>query len=214
MKNKFIFDFDGTLMDSMYVWDTVDYEFLEYVGVPKSEIPDNLPEVFKAKSLWEAAEYFIDTFHIAMRPELVCSKINDLIEEKYRFEIEPKPGVIAFLEKHKDKEMCIATATDQYLVEYALRRTGLGKYFSFIITSVEVGNSKREPDIFLQAAERLNAKIEDCIIFEDSPHALQTAKLAGFYTVAVKDESFLTEEETIRRNSNQYVSDLNEVIFS
>lgn len=208
MKDTFIFDFDGTLMDSMYIWNMVDYAFLKSKGIPDDEIPDNLSEIFKPKSLWEAAEYFIEEFRLSMQPEQVCNEINDLTESEYRYKVVPKEGVLEFLEKHKDKRMCIATATDSYLVEYALERNHMEHYFDFIITSSDVGNSKREPDIFLQAAERLGSPIKNCVVFEDSFYALQTAKKAGFYVVGLEEKGNQSDEERMKKTADCFVSNL------
>ena len=162
-------------------------------------------------SAFDAAKYFIAEFGMKLSPQQICNEINEMIEEKYKLEIQPKEGVLEFLLQNKDRKMCIATATDRHLVEFALKRLGLDKFFKFIITSSEVGCSKHKPDIFIKAAGRLGLEADDCVVFEDALHAIKSAKLAGFYTVGVYEKCFESEQETIKNYADQYVCNLSEV---
>jgi HAD superfamily hydrolase (TIGR01509 family) len=209
MKKALIFDLDGTLLDSMSAWDTVGLEYLKLKGA--GNIPSNLVELLRPMSLIDAAEYFIAEFGIKRSTQEICDEIDALIEHKYRFEFQPKEGVREFLSKNKDRKMCIATATDKHLVELALKRLGLDKYFKFVITSAEVECSKQKPDIFIKAAGRLGLEACDCVVFEDALHAIQSAKLGGFYTVGVYEKCFDNEWEIIKKHADQYVCNLCEV---
>lgn len=211
MKKALIFDLDGTLLDSMSAWDTVGLEYLIHKAI--DHIPSNLMELLRPMSAIDAAKYFIAEFGIKLSPQQICDEINEMIEEKYKLEVQPKEGVLEFLLQNKDRKMCIATATDSHLVEFALKRLGLEKYFEFIITSTDVGCSKQKPDIFIKAAEKLGLEACDCIVFEDALHAIKSAKLGGFYTVGVYDKSFESEQETIKNYADQYVCNLNDVIL-
>jgi len=211
VKKALIFDLDGTLLDSMSAWDTVGLEYLIHKAI--KDIPSNLMEIFIPMSIVDAAKYFIAEFGIKLSPQQICDEINEMIEEKYKHEIQPKEGVLEFLLQNKDRKMCIATATDKHLVEFALKRLGLEKYFEFIITSSEVGCSKQNPEIFIKAAERLGLESGDCVVFEDALHAIKSAKLGGFYTVGVYDKCFESEQETIKTYADQYVCNLCEVIL-
>ncbi len=209
MKKAFIFDLDGTLIDSMGAWDTVGHEYLASKCI--TDVPDNLREILTPISITESAEYFINTFGISGSVGQVCDEINEVIAQKYRHTFALKEGAAEFLERHRDKKCCVATATDRHLVELVLERLGIARYFDFIITSTEVGSSKQQPDIFLQAAERLGAQVDECVVFEDALHAVKTAKAAGFYTVGVYDRCFEDSAEEIRQYADQYVTDLRTV---
>ncbi len=211
MKKALIFDLDGTLLDSMSAWDTVGLEYLNLKAI--NHLPPDILEVFRPMSAFDAAKYFIAEFGIKLSPQQICDEINEIIEEKYKHEIQPKEGVPEFLSQNKGRKMCIATATDKHLVEFALNRLGLGNYFEFIITSSEVGCSKERPDIFIKAAERLGLEPENCVVIEDAPHAIKSAKLGGFYTVGVYDRCFESEQEAVKSYSDQYVHNLSEVIL-
>ncbi|HWQ72255.1 MAG TPA: thiamine phosphate synthase [Desulfitobacteriaceae bacterium] len=206
-KKGFIFDLDGTLLDSMTVWDNLAEEYLSGKGV--QNIPLNLKEILKPKTLLEAAEYFIENININLPPEQIVEEINLMIEEKYKFHFNAKEGVLDFLENNKHLKMCVATATDKHLVEHALKRLEIDEYFDFIITSREVGNGKQNPDIFLNAAEKLGLAIDEVVVFEDALHAIVTAKSAGFYTVGVYETAFANDHEEIKQIADCFIDNLN-----
>ncbi len=206
-KKGFIFDLDGTLLDSMTVWDNLAEEYLSGKGV--QNIPLNLKEILKPKTLLEAAEYFIENININLPPEQIVEEINLMIEEKYKFHFNAKEGVLDFLENNKHLKMCVATATDKHLVEHALKRLEIDEYFDFIITSREVGNGKQNPDIFFNAAEKLGLAIDEVVVFEDALHAIVTAKSAGFYTVGVYETAFANDHEEIKQIADCFIYNLN-----
>ncbi|MGE5629604.1 MAG: HAD family hydrolase [Caulobacteraceae bacterium] len=204
----FIFDLDGTLLDSMGIWDNIGEEYLRLKGV--DNIPQNMKEILKLMSLLQAAEYFIESFHINLSPHQIMDEINMLIEDKYKYHVGLKDGVHEFLEKNRELKMCIATATDKPLVEFALKRLNIYKYFEFIITSTEVGSSKQNPDIYIKAAEKLGLPLSEVAVFEDALHAIETAKSANFYTVGVYEAVFEQDKEKIKQTADCYIINLNE----
>ncbi len=203
-----IFDLDGTLLDSMGAWDNIGDEYLVLKGI--RDIPLTLKEALRPMSLLEAAEYFISDFGIPLSRERIMGEINLMIEDKYRYQIEIKKGVREFLEKHSHLKMCIVTASDRHLVEYALKRLEIDRYFSFIITVTETGMTKQSPEIFIKAAEKLGFPTHEVIVFEDALHAIKVAKQAGFYTVGVGEAVFEREREKIMEAADWYVENLSE----
>ncbi|MDD2233794.1 MAG: HAD family phosphatase [Desulfitobacteriaceae bacterium] len=204
-----IFDLDGTLLDSMADWDNIGGEYL--IGKGIKNIPQNLKEILKPKSLSEAAEYFIQDIKLNLPPEQIMDEINLLIEEKYKFRFNPKDGALDFLENNKHLKMCIATATDKHLVEHALKRLEIDEYFDFVITSREVGNGKQQsPDIFIKAAEKLGLAIDEVVVFEDALHAIITAKSAGFYTVGVYETAFEDDHQEIQQIADVFIDNFSE----
>jgi thiamine-phosphate pyrophosphorylase len=203
-----ILDLDGTLLDSMGVWDNIGAEYLRSEGV--EPIPATLWETLKPMSLLQAAEYFISEFGLLRTPRQVMDGINSMIEDKYKYEVELKEGVREFLEKNRGLKMCIATETDRYLAECALKKLGIERYFDFVITSAETGGSKQSPEIYRKAAERLGLAVEEIIVFEDALHAVKAARSAGFYTVGVRERVFEDDREKIRETADFCVENLNE----
>lgn len=200
-----IFDFDGTLFDSMFIWDSVGEIYLRSLG---KEPKPSMREDVRALSLYQSACYFRKEYDLSISPEEIMAGINRTIEHFYIHEVLPKPGVVTFLEQMKRAgiPMCIATASDRYQIEAALSRCGMSHYFDAIFTCSEVGHGKDEPVIFREAMEHFGADRSATVVFEDAIHAIQTAKDDGFAVVAVFDNSEKRQKE-IRDLSDCYLAD-------
>jgi HAD superfamily hydrolase (TIGR01509 family) len=183
-----IFDLDGTLFDSMFMWDAIAATYLESRGItPK---PD-LNEKVKSKTGRQVARIFRRDYGLRQSPDEIIDGFNALLAGFYADKVQLKPGVSNMLEalKKRGVAMCIATATDRHLVEAGLRRTGIIDYFGRIFTCTEAGAGKELPDIFQQALRFLGTDIADTVVFEDAFYAVRTAKRAGFTVAAVNDVS-------------------------
>lgn len=181
-----IFDFDGTLFDSMFIWDTAGEVYLRSIGIEPKE---DLQTVLKPMSLIQSATYIREKYGVSLTVEEIMNGINHTVEEFYFHTAQPKEYVVALLEQMKEQcvRMCIATATDRYQVEAALKRCGMDSFFSEIFTCTDVGHGKDEPVIFQKAMEYLGTTKENTVVFEDAYHAAKTAKADGFIVVAVFD---------------------------
>ena len=191
-----IFDFDGTLFDSMFIWDTAGEVYLRSIG---KEPEDDLQKILKPMSLLQSAEYVREKYHIPLSVEEIMDGVNRTVEGFYFHTVEPKPGVIDFLEElhRRNIKMCIATATDRYQVEAALQRCGMLRFFSEIFTCTEVGRGKDRPDIFRRAMEHLQTERRTTAVVEDAYHAIHTAKQDGFLVVGVYDSHESRQQELL-----------------
>ena len=183
-----IFDFDGTLFDSMYIWDLAGQRYLQTLGLRAS---DQLQEEIRTLSLYQAACHIRSSYHLSQSVEEIMDGINDTVEQGYRFDILPKPGVCDFLKTLRSRgvKLCIATATDRYLIDAALARCGMGHLFSGIFTCTEVGAGKDSPEIYRRALAHLGTERANTLIFEDAQHAAATAAQDGFSVCGVYDAS-------------------------
>ena len=181
-----IFDFDGTLFDTMFIWNTAGETYLRSIGIEPRE---DLRKVLKTMSLLQSATYIREKYAVELTLEEIMDGINRTVEDFYFYTVQPKECVITLLEQMKVKgiKMCIATATDRYQVEAALKRCGMESFFSEIFTCSDVGHGKDEPIIFQNAMDYLGTTRENTVVFEDAYHAAKTAKADGFVTVAVYD---------------------------
>ena len=181
-----IFDLDGTLFDSMFIWDTAGEIYLRSIGIEPRE---DLQKVLQPMSLLQSAQYIRECYQIPLTVEEIMDGVNRTVEGFYFHTVQPKEGVVAFLEQMKAQgiKMCIATATDRYQVEAALKRCGMESFFSEIFTCTDVGHGKDEPIIFQNAMEYLGTTKANTVVFEDAYHAAKTAKKDSFITVAVYD---------------------------
>lgn len=206
-----IFDLDGTLIDSMKVWNNVDRKFLCECGI--YDPPENISDIVKKMTIAESSKYFISEFSLDYSIEYVINRIEELVRIEYEENILLKPDVIEVLDYlKKNKIPCgIATATYKRLAEAVLKRHGIYDRFRFVLTDVEYPMGKTSPDIFLGAAERMGFLPYEVIVAEDSLHCIETALKAGFFTVGVYDESSLTDQEAIAEKSDAYVMRLGDI---
>lgn len=206
-----IFDLDGTLLDSMFIWDTIGEDYLRSLG---KEPHEDLKETFMTLTLEEAAEYYREHYGVTLSVKEIVDGVNAMVEGIYRTRVALKQGVADFLAQLKDNgtRMCIATVTDRYLVEETLDRLGILQYFSEIFTCAEVGYGKDKPIIYRKALEHLGTKKEETYVFEDLPFALKTAKDDGFRTVGVYDRHENCQEE-LKQLANYYILDFTDPIL-
>ena len=206
-----IFDFDGTLLDSMFIWDTIGEDYLRTLG---KEPHEDLKETFMTLTLEEAAEYYREHYQVTLSVTEIVDSINAMVEGIYRTKVTLKPGVMAYLRLLKERgvKMCVATVTDRYLVEDTLERLGILHYFSEIFTCAEVGYGKDKPIIYQKALEHLGTAKEETFVFEDSLFALETAKTDGFPTVGVYDMHESRQEE-MKRLADCYVRSFEEPVL-
>ena len=205
-----IFDVDGTLLDSMFIWDTIGETYLRSIGYQPKE---NLNETFKNMSLHQAARYYQTEYGVTQSIDEIMDGVNAMLERYYRFEVPLKPGVAELLERLRQNgvKLCIATATDRHLVEAALDRCGVLSCFGEIFTCNEVGHGKDEPDIFEEALRFLGTRREETLVFDDALYAVRTAKEAGFPVAAVYDSHERSQAE-VRARSDLYLEDLTQLV--
>jgi len=210
MKKFAIFDLDGTLLDSMYVWKDAGALFLREKGIVA---PSNLYDELKAMSLKQAASYLNNHFQLSLSTSEIMEGIKGVIEKQYAEEVQLKPFVREYLQHLKACyiRMCIVTASEYTHAIAALKRLEVWEYFDFILTCSEVGYGKDNPIIFQLAAQEWGVTPQEVIVFEDALHAIETAKAAGFFTVGVYDESAKDDTEKIKRIADLYTNNLNEV---
>lgn len=205
-----IFDLDGTILDSMSMWDNLGANYLKSVGkTPKDDISERLKEM----SLQTAAQYFIDEYGVDKTQEEVCQGINQMSEDFYKNEALLKEGVIEFLDylKANNVRICLATATDRYLANAALNKNNAKDYFEEIFTCTEVGESKSSSKIYDEAIKFLGTDKESTYIFEDILFAMQTAKKAGYNVAGIYDRFSHKDMDNIKDLADIYFMSYSEM---
>lgn len=183
-----IFDADGTLLDSMSFWESTVYDMLSQFGVAAD---DALIKKLAPMSMYEGAVYLKEKYSLGISPEEFIEQENRLVEDFYSKRVMLKDGVRELIEMLADRKtpMTVASATDKYLIENALRHTGLLHYFTKVLSCSDIGEGKSSPAIYYSACSAMNTAPASTAIVEDSPDALCTAKRAGFVTVGIYDKS-------------------------
>lgn len=201
-----IFDMDGTLLDSMHLWENVGPNYLRRQGIA---VPPDLRERMQPAMLRDIAVYFHDELKLPYSVQEIIDGVYAMIGDAYRYEVQLKPGALDFLQALKEQgvRLCVATATDRPMVEAALQRLAVAPLLDFILTCSEAGANKNSPDIFLQSMARLDTTQADTVVFEDAWHALCTAKAAGFRVAAVADRATAARKEEIRALADWYIED-------
>ena len=204
-----IFDLDGTLLDSMGMWQNVCDEYLERNGLGAQ---GKLSEEFRTMSLDRSSHYIKEAFKLDKSAQQIFDEIIDMVEERYTSTLPLKDGAYDFVKKlYEDgTKICVATASMRHLVERAMKRTGLAELASGIFTCSEAGAPKTEPAVFLQAMEFLGTKPEETWVFEDSLLAIKPAKSIGCKVCAVYDDSNADTTEPIKELADVYIKSFTE----
>ena len=205
-----IFDIDGTLLDSMPVWENAGARYLATLGI---KARSDLKERLDALSLPEGALYMQTEYKLSVTIEEILEGVNQVVKDFYFKEAVLKPGVCDLIQKLKKNQvrLIIATATDAEMAKSALIRNGIWKYFDGMITCEEAGAGKTSPKVFELAREHLQTKKEETWVFEDSLYAVKTASKAGFPVCSIYDAYSRDNTEEIRTFSDIYVKDFYEI---
>ncbi|HYE12336.1 MAG TPA: HAD family phosphatase [Patescibacteria group bacterium] len=206
-----IFDVDGTLVDSMWIWKQVDIEFLARRNI---ELPVDLQKDIEGMSYTATAEYFRERFQLPETVEEIKEEWREMADDFYNNRIPLKAGVKELLQIIKENRLKIgiATSNSRELVETMLKKHEIGEYFDGIRTSCEVPRSKPFPDVYLQAAEDLCVKPGECLVFEDTVAGATAAKAAGMRVVAVYDEISAESRQHLEQLAELYIMDFNKFI--
>ncbi|WP_298837055.1 HAD family hydrolase [Clostridium sp.] len=199
-----IFDMDGTMMDSMPAWKNLGRDYLIGKGI---KVPQNLNVITNDMSMTESANYFQKELGVNDNVQKIMSDINELIEDKYKYEMPLKPYVNEYLLKLKREGiiMCVVTATPLQLAEAALKRLKVLEYFTFVLCCDEVGVGKSEPDSYYFATKKMETELSDVMVYEDADYAMKTAKDAGFYTIGVYDKATGKSKNEMQLLCDRYI---------
>lgn len=205
-----IFDLDGTLIDSMWVWGKIDEDYFKNRNMA---LPENLKSQIEHLSFDDTANYFRTNFGILDTIEEIKKEWTDFAYVEYLNNVKLKPGVIEFLSllKTLNIKIGLATSNSKALLEAVLQANDIYHYFDSITLTDEVSRGKNFPDVYLLAAEKLGVKPEECIVFEDILPAVKGAKAAGMKVVGVYDDFSKEQREDIINHADMYIIEYHEV---
>lgn len=207
-----IFDMDGTLIDSMKMWENIASDYLKQKGI----IPeDNLGFILKNMSMQQGTDYVIEKYCMQETSKEMIEGINALIIDKYKNELVAKDGVVELIEAlaKKNVKMCVATASEYHLAQLCLKRIGVLKHLRGIYSCGDIGVGKDDPKFFEYTLDKLGTSKDKTYVFEDSLYAIETAKRVGLKVVAIYDEASKKDEKDLKEMADIYITTMKELLL-
>ncbi len=210
-KEAVIFDLDGTLVNSGFVWHKVDLDFFGKRGM---KIPNDYLTKINSMSFYETAKFTKSEYNIEETIEEIMKEWYDMAAYEYANDVRLKAGAAEILEmlKSMDIKIGLATATSDKLFVPCLKNNNVYDYFDTYVYGDEVKRSKEFPDIYLLCAERLGVEPEKCIVFEDIPRGIRGAKKAGMKTCGVYDEYTSFEWDILKETADVCIRSLTDLL--
>lgn len=206
-----IFDFDGTLVDSMPAWAGGILQMLDDNGV---SYPDNIVEIITPLGTAGTVKYLREQLGLKLSDEEIMQWLKEYYIPRYLYEIPIKPGVKEFLEKLSAQgvSLNVLTASGHDTVDPCLKRVGIFDLFDNVWSCDDFEKSKTDPSIYTDAVGRIGVDISSVAFFDDNIGAVQTAKKAGLYTVAVYDESSDGLKDEMKQIADLYIDSFEQLI--
>lgn len=207
-----VFDLDGTLLDSMDIWENIDIAFLKKRGLP---VPSGYVTEICARSFIEAAEYTIDLFHLSESVDAIIHEWNEMAAYEYAHNVTLSPFAADYLRqlKHAGVKLAVATGLPQTLYEPCLKKNGIYELFDVLCSTDDMARGKEYPDIFVHCADRLGVAPEQCLVFDDVLPAVRSAKQAGMMVYGVFDKYSEHNMEEIKKIADGYLFDFHSAPF-
>lgn len=206
-----IFDLDGTLLDSTWIWTKIDEDFLGKHGF---DVPEDYSQAVSSMGFSDVAVYTIKRFGLNLKKEDVMAEWDAMAHEAYAHEIRLKQGTVELLKWLRKERIPagIATSNSRSLFEPCLKNNGVYELFHSFTETGDVERGKEFPDVYIKAAEKLGAAPQHCIVFEDIIPALNGARKGGFVTVGVKEEKWAYGRELLCASCDYVVEEIHDAI--
>ncbi len=206
-----LFDLDGSLVDSMWIWHEIDIAYLGSFGIP---LPEGLQADIEGMSFSETAEYFKERFSLPDSVETIKAAWNQMAWDQYTYHVPLKAGAREFVKYCKEAgiRLGIASSNSRVLVEKVMQVHGLLEAFDGIVTACDVEKGKPAPDVYLEAARVCGVSPDKCLVFEDIVPGILAGKAAGMKVCAVWDAYSEYQDAEKRRISDYFIKDYHEIL--
>lgn len=211
MKQYYLFDMDGTLVDSMDAWSGVMVQILKEEQIPQ---PDGLIRTITPLGYRGTAHYYIDCLGLSDTEDHLIARMLDKAVYQYTHHVPAKAGVKEYLLQLKAQGCScnVLTASPHDTTDVCLQHNGLYDLFDHVWSTDDFGLSKGSPEIYHRAAERLGCTIDDIVFFDDNLLALTAAKKAGLEVVGVYDKFSREDRESIRQLVHRYIDSFSQLL--
>ena len=206
----YLFDFDGTLVDSMPTYGALMLRILDEHHIPYG---DDMIKIITPLGFVGTADYFIGMGLDRTREELVALMTAYAVDA-YTHRVPAKPHVIETLQalRARGDSLNVLTASPHDTLDPCLRRLGILDLFDNVWSCNDFGTTKADPAIYVQAAARLGVPVDEVIFLDDNYNADKTAKAAGMRVIGVFDESSREYADEIRAVADGYIGDFTELL--
>jgi HAD superfamily hydrolase (TIGR01509 family) len=190
-----VFDLDGVILDSEHVWDEVRQRLAEERG---GRWHDTASRDMMGMSSLEWSRYMHDVIGLAEPPEEINAEVVRRLEAVYREELPLLDGAVEAVEALASRwPLGLASSSNRELIDLVLRVSGLERWFAATVSSEEVPRGKPAPDVYLEAARRLDVPPERCAAVEDSENGIRSARAAGMRVVAIPNPQYPPADDAL-----------------
>ena len=206
-----IFDLDGTIADSNYVWEKIDVDFFGKRGL---DVPEDYLRKIDSLSFNDAAVFTKNEYGFSESTDEIKAEWCAMAKDEYSFKVKPKKYAGEYIKKIKENgaKIALCTASPKELYEPFLKNNGMYSYFDVFVSGTEVKRGKAFPDIYLLAAERLGVPPKRCVVFEDILSAVLGAKSAGMTVYGIADFKSERHKEKIMEAADGFIYDFSEIM--
>ena len=190
-----VFDLDGVLVDSESVWNEVRRQFTEENG---GQWHEGAQRDMMGMSSVEWSRYLRDRLGVRMEPDRISQAVADRVGEVYRERLPLLPGAAESVRAlAAEWPLGLASSSNRHVIDLVLELAGIADDFQATISSEEVGAGKPAPDVYLEAAKRLEVDPTRCAAIEDSSNGLRSARAAGTGVIAVPNRDFPPDPDAL-----------------
>ncbi len=205
-----LFDLDGSLMDSMWLWSRIDVEFLADYGI---DCPSTIQNDIEGMNVIETAKYFIERFELPDSEEKIIEIWNEMAKDKYANEVPLKDGAYEFLMYCVDNgiKLGICSCNTPELLDIVLKKHNIKELFGTIISGNDTQKGKPDPECYLKAAADLNVNPKKCLVFEDIVYGIMAGKNANMQVCAVEDDYSMYQKQAKMESADYYINTYKEI---
>lgn len=209
----FLFDLDGTILDSLKIWNDIDLLFFKNHNLIMGE---DYHIAIAPLMLEETATYTKNTYKLDIDEEQIMKEWSDLAIKEYAENVNLKKGVKEFLDylKNKNVHLAIATSCNEEMFKPCLERYGIVSYFEHFYTSQNLKINKSNANFFKEILNEYKIEPDQILFFEDSLASMKCAKSLGFNVVAVMDKKWEKQKEEIIASSDDQIEDFSQFILN
>ena len=182
-----IFDMDGVLLDSEPMHRTINQALFRELGADVSDVEYAAFVGMATPLMWQS---LIGSWNLAYRVEELVQLEQDRKHAAFRAApLVPSPGLVGLLDELRaaGRRLAVASGSPRRNIDLVLDRLGLAGYFHAVVAAEEVAHGKPAPDVFLEAARRLQVPPAQCAVIEDAANGIRAAHAAGMRCVGYQN---------------------------